>query len=92
MANPKIIPILGKTIKGVVIKRNTKSGSPHEQLLLIFSDDTHYEFYTTNSPIFPTSKFQSGGLEGVRRFMSPVMEIIYGALLDDDGNVNVMED
>jgi hypothetical protein len=38
--------ILGKTIKGVIVKQNRKRGSPAMSVQLVFSDATFYEIYT----------------------------------------------
>jgi hypothetical protein len=50
--------ILGKTIKGVLVKRNVKNSGPMMSLHLVFSDDTSYEIYTDYCMNF------AGGLNG----------------------------
>ncbi len=38
--------ILGKTIKGVIVKKNEKGALPAMSVHLVFNDDTSYELYT----------------------------------------------
>ena len=36
--------IIGKTIREIIVSANN-SGAPKYQLLIVFADETHYEFY-----------------------------------------------
>jgi hypothetical protein len=89
MVKSAVNHILGKTIKGVVMKRNSVLGPPNEQLFLVFTDGTYYEFYIGSGSFATTGGVDPGGLERVRQYLSPPMEIFYEAFLDDDGNVQV---
>lgn len=58
--------IIGKTIAGVVIAQN-KQRAPHQQIFLVFDDETSYEFYgelfTCASGVCPR------GMSGVIRYV-----------------------
>lgn len=60
--------IVGKRIKGVVVKYGKES--PTSQVFLIFTDDTHYELWTPSDEIFGCGGIDKGGLEVVRTYMS----------------------
>lgn len=61
--------ILGKTIKGVVVKHNVNNTSPAVSLFLVFSDDTSYEIYSMFSMNFCSGVY-ARDMEGVRRYLS----------------------
>ena len=56
--------IIGKRIKGVVLKK--LPNRPHSQLYLIFPDGTYFEFYTDGDQICATSAPYEGGLQEAR--------------------------
>jgi hypothetical protein len=67
--------ILGKTIKGVIVKNNVGLGQPAMAVHLFFDDGTSYEIYTSVDMNF------AGGLnywtmDEARRYLSPPMENI----------------
>ena len=66
---PGVKKLIGKRIKGVVAKKRRES--PQYQIFLIFSDNSYYEFYTSNcsNEIFTISGLQKGGLKKVREYM-----------------------
>ncbi|MDQ2667267.1 MAG: hypothetical protein M3Z05_14805 [Gemmatimonadota bacterium] len=53
--------LVGKTIANVVMKEGT---GPFAQLFLVFTDDTYYEFYSTES-ISGGGRLYSGGTPAV---------------------------
>ncbi len=59
--------IIGKRIKGIVVKE--RSQNPRTQLFLIFSDNTYFEFYSSNGNIVATGGVDKGGLQEVREYM-----------------------
>ncbi len=74
-ALPKIV---GKTVRGVVVKRALKGARPAWQVFLIFTDDTHLEFYGTE---FTTcSDIDPQGADWVRRYMASSHEIMLDAV------------
>lgn len=71
--------IIGKTIKGVVIK-GQKAGRrpPAMQLFLLFDDGTYYEFYTSSDgSINPTSGIVGGSLGSVLHYMSGGLKPVF---------------
>lgn len=70
--------IIGKTIKGVVIKKaKPNCRPPAMQLFLLFEDGTYYEFYTFDCSISTTSGVAVGDLSNVIDYMSDVNEPIF---------------
>lgn len=71
--------IIGRRIKGVVMKRQTKGRRPPAmQLFLLFDNDTYYEFYTeTDGFINTTSGVFAGSLGSVLSYMSDGTEAFY---------------
>ncbi|MBI5611906.1 MAG: hypothetical protein HY942_02375 [Gammaproteobacteria bacterium] len=67
--------ILGKTIKGIVIKTGDKS--PKSQLFLVFDDGTYYEFYSLDDVIQVTGGVSAGDIDTVRKYMSETKEIVF---------------
>lgn len=59
--------IIGKTIKHVVVKES--DSAPTAQVFLIFTDDTHYELYSSNGIIRGAGSVDPGGLEWVRAYL-----------------------
>jgi hypothetical protein len=66
--------IVGKTIKGIVVKKSEVS-QPRSQVFLVFDDDTHYEFYSTEK-INGIKGIDPGGMGKVKEHISNVSEII----------------
>ncbi len=78
--------ILGKTIAGVIIKKNTTGSiSPAQQLFLLFDDGQGYEFYSSGS-IYTTSCIRFNSLHDIYNYMDPAMEIYYQSIKDPDSN------
>lgn len=74
--------ILGKTITGVVVRENA-SDSLRSQVFLVFSDGTHFEFYS-QSEIVPIKGVRCGGMDEVTSYSQD--EIVYeGLFRSDDG-------
>lgn len=63
--------ILGKTIKGVVVKTNKKS-LPRMAVHLVFSDDTSYEIYTDYHMNFAGGIYQRD-MDRVRKYLTGSM-------------------
>jgi len=72
--------ILGKTITGIIAKERT--GVPQSQVFLVFSDNTYFELYCTDSVISGTGGLWEGGMDDVRKYMSETSSIILDAQLD----------
>jgi hypothetical protein len=82
--NVKII--LGKTIKGVIVKMNSESANPRMSMHLVFSDNTSYEIYSQGYFQF-TRGLMGGGMVDARTYMASkngVMENIFDESLDDE--------
>ncbi len=60
--------IIGKTIKGVVVKKSD-TRNPRSQVFLVFTDDTYYELYA-ESTIIGAGGLDPGGMEKVRNYGS----------------------
>jgi hypothetical protein len=87
-----ILEILGKTVRGVIIKQNEDyRGSPNMQLFLVFDDDSAYELYTLPRAYFQfASGLDGGGMGAARRAGSPPngpMKTILDAGIDDQGEI-----
>jgi hypothetical protein len=72
--NNAIKLIVGKTIKGVIVKERC-SGSPRSQVLIVFSDDTHYELYS-DATIQGIGGIDRGGMDHVRSISGSLTKII----------------
>ena len=62
--------ILGKTIKGVIVKKNEKGTLPAMSVHLVFNDDTSYELYTDYHINF-AGGVDPGGMDRVRQYGIP---------------------
>ena len=62
---PRIRDIKGKTIKGLIINEDIPT-SPYNQIFLVFTDDTFYEFY--GQQISTTNGIATGALEYAEKF------------------------
>ncbi len=78
--------IMGKTIKGVVVKEDIYPSE--SQVFLIFTDGTYYEFYSKK--ISGTSEVDRGGLKEIKDYM-PVKNIIFEAH-DENNKVKTIEE
>jgi len=63
---PGVTGIIGKTIQHIVIKEGDRF--PREQFFLVFTDDTHYEIYSTHGGMSGAGGVDRGGIEAVRAF------------------------
>lgn len=78
--------IIGKRITAVVIKAaEDRRSSPVSQVILVFDDGTHYEFYSPDGRIIPTGGVDKGGLESALKYKGH-SEVIYCATEDPDGS------
>ena len=71
--------IIGKTIKGVVVKKWNRP--PWSQVFLLFSDHTYYELYAAGQPgseISGAGGVDRGGMREVKDYM-PEAKIIFEA-------------
>lgn len=57
--------LLGKTIKGVIIKQD--NGSPQNQIFILFTDDTYFEIY--GDDMRGARGLDVGGEEAIRAYM-----------------------
>ena len=74
--------ILGKTIKGVIVKKNVGRGFPGMAVHLIFTDGTSYEIYADSHMNF------AGGpnpwdVEKVRKYGNPPLENVLDISIDE---------
>lgn len=70
--------IIGKRIRGVVIKQKTSGPSEvSSQLFLLFDDDTYYEFYTCDEPLCTTGGVDHGGLREVLDYMGDRLKPVF---------------
>jgi hypothetical protein len=74
--------VLGKTIKGVIVKKNVTGQTPAVSVHFIFNDDTSYEIYSLYQMSF------AGGLnhwdmDGARKYGNPPMENVLDITVDD---------
>jgi hypothetical protein len=61
--------VVGKTVKGVIVTEGEKG--PHSQVFLVFSDNTYYELYTSNSmTISGAGGIDKGGMQAARAYAS----------------------
>jgi len=77
--------ILGKSVKGVIVKENIKGQYPRMSLFLVFSDDTYYEIYSDGSLDF-AGGIDQGGMEHARQYLTGMkgpMENVLDLSLDD---------
>jgi hypothetical protein len=74
--------IIGKTIVGIIEKKNTQGTSPASQIFLLFSDNTNYEFYSSDR-IRGTSDIGVGGNNEVRRYGEGTMEIVFESFVPE---------
>lgn len=65
--------ILGKTIKGVIIKKNNGNGFPAMAVYFVFNDDTTYEIYSDHHMSF-AGGVNSWDTEKARKYGVPPME------------------
>ncbi len=64
--------ILGKTIKGVIVKKNLKNNYPAMSVHLVFSDGTSYEIYTDYHMNF-AGGLDQGDMDYVRKYATAPM-------------------
>lgn len=75
--------IIGKTIAGVIVKKS--EDLPRSMVILLFTDNTNYEFYTGSScsldltTIKGVAGVDRGGLEASRRYCNKTHSIIFEA-------------
>ena len=65
--------ILGKTIKGVIVKKNNGNGFPAMAVYLVFDDNTTYEIYSDHHISF-AGGVNSWNTEKARKYGVPPME------------------
>lgn len=64
--------ILGKTIKGVIVKQNMKGTFPGMSVHLVFTDNTSYEIYTDYRLNF-AGGLDKGDIDIVRKYATAPM-------------------
>jgi hypothetical protein len=71
--------ILGKTVQGVIVKKNLKRGSPAMSLHLVLDDGTYYEIYTDYHLSF-AGGLNQGNMAAVRKYgiapMGPMENVL----------------
>jgi hypothetical protein len=81
--------IIGKTIDAVVVKESQRT--PQFQVFLVFSDNTHFEFYCNTEEIGFNKRVYEGGLEKVRKYMTEESRRITFQSYRDKSNRIVVE-
>lgn len=77
--------IIGKTITGIIIKRNRHSRSPRSQLFLIFDDFSSYEFYSPDGEIVNTGGLNKNtSFREVYNYLGENTKVIFQAVADPD--------
>jgi hypothetical protein len=74
--------ILGKTIKGVIVKRNVQGNQPGMAVHLLFTDGTAYELY--GDSINCAKGLNRWGREAARAYLSPPMQNVLDVSLDEE--------
>ncbi len=77
--------ILGKSIKGVIVKENRHGEYPRMSLFLVFSDATYYEIYSDGS-LDCAEGIDKGGMEHARQYLTGTkgpMKNVLDISLDD---------
>jgi hypothetical protein len=82
--------ILGKRIKGVLVKKNVQDrGSPGAQFFLVFDDDEILEVYSRTGLGF-SDNLPAGGMEKARGYINEPhgpMHIILDVFMNEDGGI-----
>jgi hypothetical protein len=74
--------ILGKTIKGVIVKKNVNHSQPAIVVHLVFNDGTSYEIYSLYQMSF-AGGLNHRGMEEVRQYLNPPMANVLDISVDD---------
>lgn len=74
--------ILGKTIRGVIVKQNTMGTLPAVAIHMVFEDGTSYEIYSLYQMSFGKGLNQRGMAE-VRQYLNPPMANVLDISVDD---------
>ena len=82
--------ILGKTIKGVLVKKNVEdNGSPQIQFFIILEGDEILEVYSMRGLAFSDS-LGAGGIEKAREYINQPhgpMKIVFDAFVNEEGQI-----
>ncbi|MBN2549170.1 MAG: hypothetical protein JXB15_08440 [Anaerolineales bacterium] len=79
--------IIGKTIKGVVIKYPKEYRTGYQSIFLVFTDDTALEICTAGPELRFGGDLWDGGMEHARRYVSDAFRVFYEAYQDDQGEI-----
>lgn len=74
--------VLGKTIKGVVVKKNAAGETPAVSVHLVFDDGTSYEIYSLVQMSF-ASGLNQWDMDRARKYGCPPMENVIDISVDD---------
>jgi hypothetical protein len=72
--------LVGRTITGVIVKFG---GPVRQQIFLLFSDGTWFEFYSSERMNY-SGTLSVGGADEVRDYMRDVQTIVIDEVADDD--------
>lgn len=64
--------LIGKTITGVIVKQG---GPVKQQIFLLFSDDTYFEFYSSERMSY-SGTLSVGDASAVREYMADAQKIV----------------
>ena len=74
--------ILGKTITGVIVKKNVNRSSPAMAVHLVFNDGTSYEIYA-DYPMNFAGGLNPWDMEKARKYGGPPMENVLDISVDE---------
>lgn len=75
--------VLGKTIKGVIVKKNVTGTTPAVSIHFVFTDDTSYEIYSLYQMSFAKG-LNDWGMEEARKYGNPTMENVFDLYVDEE--------
>jgi hypothetical protein len=76
--------ILGKTIKGVIVKKNPQPFSqPAMAVHLFFTDGTSYEIYSAPLEMNFAGGLNRWSMDEARKYLSPPMENVLDIAIDE---------
>ena len=75
--------IIGKTIKGVIVKKNMSGTFPAMAVHLVFTDGLSYEIYTDYHMNF-AGGLDTGDMQKARNYACPPMENVLDISINDE--------
>jgi len=76
--------ILGKTIKGIIVKKNSEPfGQPAMAIHLFFTDGTSYEIYSSPLEMNFAGGLNQWSMDEARKYLCPPMENVLDISVDE---------